>query len=474
MVGALAAVVAAGLFVNAGISTADAGAGPDRPPACVALPDPPPPPSAEPGPTTITTLEQAYWCIFANAYGGSALDNRELLLSAFAQFTDELRRRGLDRPNAVMPALTGKRAKDWTAFAGRYQEVLATLPDDAQLRQDLAATVLKGMMASLRDDHAHVSKLFAPQGGGPGFQLGIETLPVAGPQPDVKDVVAPVYVKSVAPGSPAATAGLKPGDVIVAVNDVPVFTNGVLSPGVFQWLYQKPPKKAPVRLTLQRPATGTSWTVEITPAAVAPPRPPATSGSLLPGDIAKVNLAGFSSGTAANEVLQAIADLRKTADVRGVVLDLRGNRGGSPAEVAKLLGAFTHGKVWSSDCDVKGRCKPNRTDDSVPLLNLPLVVLTDGACASACDAFSGAVKDLSLGRLVGTRTAGIVSGDAHPYLLDDNNSILAMPSLHQVGANGETIAGIGVPPDHYAPVTAADLSAGRDPAVDKAVQLLTS
>src|SRR5256886_4146389 len=49
---------------------------------------------------------------------------------------------------------------------------------------------------------------------------------------------------------------------------------------------------------------------------------------------------------------------------------------------------------------------------SVPLLHLPLVVLTDRNCASACDAFSGAVKDLRLGTLVGTRTAGIVAAPA--------------------------------------------------------------
>jgi C-terminal processing protease CtpA/Prc len=39
-------------------------------------------------------------------------------------------------------------------------------------------------------------------------------------------------------------------------------------------------------------------------------------------------------------------------------------------------------------------------------------VLTDRNCASACDAFSGAVKDLRLGTLVGTRTSGIVSAPA--------------------------------------------------------------
>jgi carboxyl-terminal processing protease len=54
---------------------------------------------------------------------------------------------------------------------------------------------------------------------------------------------------------------------------------------------------------------------------------------------------------------------------------------------------------------VHGSCTANYTDSSVPLLHLPLVVLTDRNCASACDAFSGAVKDLRLGTLVGRTSA---------------------------------------------------------------------
>lgn len=66
--------------------------------------------------------------------------------------------------------------------------------------------------------------------------------------------------------------------------------------------------------------------------------------------------------------------------------------------------AFVHDKVWYSECDVSGSCTPQRTDTTTPLLNLPMVALTDRNCASACDAFSDAVKDL---KLVGARTAGI-------------------------------------------------------------------
>ena len=50
-----------------------------------------------------------------------------------------------------------------------------------------------------------------------------------------------------------------------------------------------------------------------------------------------------------------------------------------------LLGAFTHGTAYAYDCDVHGSCPATYTDTDVPLLHLPLVVLTDRNCASAAN-----------------------------------------------------------------------------------------
>jgi carboxyl-terminal processing protease len=170
-------------------------------------------------------------------------------------------------------------------------------------------------------------------------------------------------------------------------------------------------------------------------------------------------------------VLQAITNLAKSAKLRGLILDQRGNGGGAPPEVSWLLGAFIHGAAYAYDCDVHGSCPATYTDKNVPLLHLPLVVLTDRNCASACDAFSGAVKDLRLGSLVGTRTAGIVSAPAAPYLLDDA-SLIILPAKRELSAHHELINGISVAPDYYVPLTAHDLSTGHDPDIAKALTLL--
>src|ERR1035441_342393 len=75
-----------------------------QPPPCSANPPQEAPPAQ---PTTVTTIGQAYYCIFANYYAGPVLDDRVLLAAAFAGFTQELDQLAMDQPDATMPALSG-------------------------------------------------------------------------------------------------------------------------------------------------------------------------------------------------------------------------------------------------------------------------------------------------------------------------------------------------------------------------------
>ncbi|GAB3399107.1 S41 family peptidase [Flindersiella endophytica] len=456
---------------GAGAGTATAGsARPDRPgrpaqaarpPACVA-PDPQKPPE-KPTPATDSTVAQAYYCIFSNYYSGPVLDSRTLLVPAFSEITRELQRRGIDQPDAALPALTGRKDTDWAVFSKVYQRIARSLPGD-EARAAIADAAVQAMVDALGDNHARWFNELLEETADFGWTVSA----AYGPGELDPLAKAPTYINGIAPGSPAEQAGLRLGDEVLAVDGVPLYVNGTLNEGVLSTLlvYRA---GATAKLTVHRPATGRTFTVTVTSRTYEPPRPAVTS-KLVDGNLAEVSLPGFSPDLV-DDVLEAIQKLRDQTVLRGVILDLRGNLGGSPEARSKLLGALAHNEIVSYWCDVREKCTPNRTDDSVELLHLPVVVLVDHRCASACDAFASAVKDLELGQLVGTRTAGVVSGAANHFLLN-NNTLLMLPKYHEIGANREIVNTIGVPPDHYAPTTAEDLSAGRDPALAKAISLL--
>ncbi|MEU6429976.1 S41 family peptidase [Microbispora sp. NPDC046973] len=405
------------------------------------------PPESAP-PTSVNTLRQAYECVLDNYYSGPALDSKVLLRDALAAYTQELMRRGADEAGLRLPALTGDREADWAAFAG----MIGTGDPDA------LHAAITGMVAGLHDDHARVEKITPPSEDGP-VGTGIAGLSAA--QGGRLDPAArpPLFITRVLPRSPADQAGIRPGDIIEKVDGVPAFIRDKVNQSLVDTF-----ASGTVRLTLKRPTTGRVWTVKLTEGPLEEPERAVTSKTL-PGGVTLVTVPGFFQG-AADQVIAKLKDTTKAA-----VIDVRGNGGGSPREVTRLLGAFAHGKVTSYFCPLKGDCTANRTDDSVPLLGLRLIVLTDRACASACEDFSGAVKDNGLGTLVGTRTAGAVSGPAEAYLLDDN-SVLLLPKVRHLGPAREIIDTVGVPVDHYAPMTALDLAKGRDPGLAKALGLL--
>ena len=442
----------------------------DQPAACVPQnPNNPPPPAQDPVPTSVSTVEQAYYCLFDNYYGGSQLDDRTLLQYSFQAVVRELVKRGIDQPNAVLPALTGDRDKDWSLFAGRFQEVLDALPDDQALRSSLAVDAIQGMLAALHDNHAgYQGPAPTQQPWGLGIGLNM-TLPPA--EAAASDFTGPLFLATVGAGTPAATAGLKPGDVIESVNGVPTFTSGRLNTGILDYLHPPYPQRTAVTLTVRQPATGRTRHVRVIPGSLPAPPQPHVDASLVGGSIADIRFDAFYPGVA-QDVLKAIAGLQATTKLTGIIFDVRGNHGGVAAEGNILMGAFVHDATAISFCDADGTCDPQRVDDSVPLLHLPMVTLTDDGCGSACDAFAMGVKDLHLGSLVGTRTAGVNSGPALLYPLNDNTSTIRFPSQHAIGADGEIMDGIGVPPDFYAPLTAADLATGKDPALAKATSLL--
>jgi carboxyl-terminal processing protease len=271
----------------------------------------------------------------------------------------------------------------------------------------------------------------------------------------------PLYILGIDPGSPAEQAGLRPGDIIVTINGLPPFINQRPVSEIINQLSGS----TSVQLQIQHPGAAGTKNVRLVSAAY--PALPLVSTHMLPGNILYVRLTQFEIGVA-DQIRRAVQEAG-AAQLKGLILDLRGNSGGDVGEQRRVISMFVHNQIIASFVDKQGQRTDQRTDDSLLLFHIRLVALIDRGCASACDATAMDIHDLHLGRLVGERTAGAVSGPSADLSLDDG-SVIKLPGAFMQGPAGEIVDGIGVPPDDEVHPTSEALAAGHDPVLEKALQ----
>jgi carboxyl-terminal processing protease len=201
--------------------------------------------------------------------------------------------------------------------------------------------------------------------------------------------------------SPAARAGLKVGDLIVAVNGRKL--EG-LSPEAATALIKGLPG-TDVHLAVQnKGAHGSPRPVTITRATISEPVVASTTRTVHGKKLAVVALATFSPG-AHGEVREAVEKALKQG-ARGIVLDLRGNGGGLVQEAQLISSIFIpKGTIVST----RGRSQPSQTlvalGDAIPT-SIPVVVLVDSNTASAAEIVTAALQDHRRAMVVGTHTFG--------------------------------------------------------------------
>src|SRR5271165_5161219 len=200
--------------------------------------------------------------------------------------------------------------------------------------------------------------------------------------------------------SPAARAGLKVGDVIVAVNGRKL---AVLSADAATTLIKGLPG-TDVQLGVARRQAGrmVTRTVSITRATISEPVVASTVRTVHGVKLGVVALATFSPGAHA-EVREAVERvLRKGA--RGIVLDLRANGGGLVEEARLIASIFIdRGTIVTT----RGRTQPTQTLSAVGDAispSIPTVVLVDESTASASEIVTAALQDHRRATVVGTRT----------------------------------------------------------------------
>ena len=299
----------------------------------------------------------------------------------------------------------------------------------------LATDALKGMMTRLdphsdymdQEQYQQMSAVTRGEFGGIGIELTLEG--------KVPEVIAPID------GTPAANAGIEPGDRIVKINGQP--TTGMDVEAIVKRLRGSAGSKVTLEIARSdRPPFDVTLTRNIIHVV-------SVKSALKRDRIGYVRITTFTENTAA-ELASAIAQLKQQAHGRlnGLVLDLRNDPGGLLDASVDVTGELVDGGVVVT---TKGR---NPDDDRVYraqvagdlIPGVPIVVLINSATASAAEIVAGALQDDHRATIMGTRSFG--KGSVQTIIpLEGGHGALRLTTALYYTPSGRSIQGQGISPD---------------------------
>lgn len=292
--------------------------------------------------------------------------------------------------------------------------------------------------ASFNDD------LSGKIGGGIGAEIGLRN-------------EVPTIIR-ILPGNPAEKAGLLAGDIIIGVNDE----------STSEWTATKTAEKirgevdTTVKVKVVRSNEEKDFT--ITRATV---NNPSIQTSVTNG-IGTLTISRFDSETAA--LSQKAAQTFKQQNVRGVILDLRGNGGGYLTAAQDVAGLWLNDKVVVSERTNGVVVDELKSGNNALLAGIPTVVLVNGSSASASEIVAGALQDHKAATLIGEKTYG--KGTVQKVIDLGAGTLLKVTIARWYTPNGKNITKEGVTPNQVIELKPEDANANRDPQLDAAKQKL--
>lgn len=248
-----------------------------------------------------------------------------------------------------------------------------------------------------------------------------------------------VTVIAAIPGSPAASAGIRPGDEIVAIDRVAV--RGKRSEDLVNRM--RGPAGSEVQVTVRRDGHDKLLQFVITRRVI---EVSSVLGKALVDGVAYLRIKQFQHGTH-EELLYAIADIRRQqgGSIAGAILDLRNNPGGLVREATAVADEFlASGQIFST----RQRERIVETVEASAggaLSREPLVVLVNEFSASASELVAGALKDNRRASLVGTKTFG--KGSVQSIFPLPGGAALRLTTQRYYTPSGSAIQAVGVEPD---------------------------
>ena len=299
---------------------------------------------------------------------------------------------------------------------------------------ELTTDALKGMLSRLdphsdymdEEQYHQMSAVTRGEFGGIGIELTLEG--------HVPEVIAPIE------GTPAANAGIEPGDRIVRIDGQP--TTGMDVEAIVKRLRGEAGTRVTLTIARTDRAPFDIGLVRSTIHVVS------VKSSLQPDRIGYARITAFSENTA-TELAAAITRLKERAHGRlnGFILDLRNNPGGLLDAAVDVTGELVDGGTVVT---TRGR---NSEDDHVYrapvagdlLPGVPMVVLINSASASAAEIVAGALQDHHRARVMGTRSFG--KGSVQTIIPLQGHGALRLTTALYYTPSGRSIQGHGITPD---------------------------
>jgi len=325
--------------------------------------------------------------------------------------------------------------------------------DEVQMMQG----AIRGMMEALGDEHStymdpiqYRDSLSSLAGEYEGIGAFVST------DGEYLTIVEPIQ------GSPAEAAGLLPGDRIIAVDGEDV--TGILPELVRQRVLG--PKGTEVTLTIVREEEAEPFDVTLQRASIVVA---SVESEMLEGNIAYIQMRNFGENTD-RDLRNQLEDLMDQ-NPDGLILDLRNNTGGYLNTAVNVASEFiSEGVILYEDYGDGTRDTLNAVPGGIAT-DIPLIVLVNEFSASASEVVAGAIQDYGRGQLVGVTTFG--KGSVQNWLpLDDDQGAVRVTVARWLTPEERQISEIGLTPDVEVVRSDEDFQEGRDPQLDKAVEIL--
>jgi carboxyl-terminal processing protease len=394
-----------------------------------------PPPAASGAERALVAGETTPRAILRDSYAflrdndGSPLDPAHTLSRALAAVTAITSPLPASTPR---PPSSSDPTTAWSQFVAAYDRLTAHASD----QQEPAFAAITAMYAAQQNCHTafyppdRYARLLAQRRGQDVARLGIALT-----------VVEPLTVLRVDPGSPAAQAGVRAGDRLLALDHQTPAQVGAT--GFGQLL--EGPAGSSVVLTVQHP--GAAQPVDLVAVRALLPQAIARH-QRLPGEIGYLELDSFPEGDAAvTRLADAIRALEADGPVRGWILDLRLNEGGSELAMQQVAGLFVPPDSPLVSITTRDGTQALTSLGTPLLAEAPLAILVGPATASSAEMLTEALRQLGRATTVGARTAGCVNGGEIVGLLDGAGLLLSTQQV-RVGPHQVALEGVGIAPDH--------------------------